>query len=391
MTERILCVDDDPDIMQAYQRGLRERFDIHMVSSGEEALRLVTDSGPFAVIVAELRMHGMDGGEVLSRIEELAPDSVRMILTGNADQQTALEAINRGHIFRFLSKPCPIELFAEALEAGINQYRLITAEKELLSKTLRGAIKVLTDLMSLVNPVAFGRAARIRRVAGQLARELEVNDVSQIELASMLSQIGCVAVPEAILEKAYKGQELSKDEEQAYAAYPAVGCELISHIPRLEEPAEIVAHQEQRFDGIGGPPNGPRGEEIPLGSRILKVAIDYDTLLTSGCDDELSLAVMHDREGWYDMQVVTALQRVLEIANVYLVRSIRVADLFDGLVLAEDILSIQGTVLCSKGQEVTRSMRIRLRNYVVNIGAQDQAKVLVPADSVKLKTAGSAT
>ena len=205
MTERILCVDDDPDIMQAYQRGLRKRFDIHMVSSGEEALRLVTDSGPFAVIVAELRMHGMDGGEVLSRIEELAPDSVRMILTGNADQQTALEAVNRGHIFRFLSKPCPIELFAEALEAGINQYRLITAEKELLSKTLRGAIKVLTDLMSLVNPVAFGRAARIRRVAGQLARELEVNDVSQIELASMLSQIGCVAVPEAILEESLQG------------------------------------------------------------------------------------------------------------------------------------------------------------------------------------------
>ena len=391
MTERILCVDDDPNIMQAYQRGLRERFDIHMVLSGEEALRLVADSGPFAVIVADMRMHGMDGGEVLARIEGLAPDSIRMILAGNADQQAAFEAVNRGHIFRFLNKPCPIELFAEALEAGIKQYRLVTAEKELLSKTLRGSVKVLTDLMSMVNPIAFGRASRIRRVAGLLAREMQAEDVCQIELASMLSQIGCVAVPEAILKKAYKGEELSDDEKQAFGAYPAVGCELISHIPRLEKPAEIVAHQEQRFDGVGGPPNGPVGEEIPLGSRILKVAIDYDTLLTSGCDDGLTLAVMHDREGWYDMEVVAALQRVLEIANVYLVRSIRVADLFDGLVLAEDILSIHGTVLCSKGQEVTRSMRIRLRNYLVNIGVQDQAKVLIPADSVKLKTAGSAT
>ena len=106
MTTRILCVDDDSNILLGYQRALRKQFQIEVALGGEEGLAAVRNQGPYAVIVADMRMPGMDGVELLAKVREIAPDTVRMMLTGNADQQTALEAVNQGHIFRFMTKPC---------------------------------------------------------------------------------------------------------------------------------------------------------------------------------------------------------------------------------------------------------------------------------------------
>ena len=160
MTEKILCVDDEPNVLQACRRQLRKRFHIETADGGEQALQAIAGQDPYAVIVSDMRMPGMDGIQFLARAKELTPNSVRIMLTGNSDQQTAIEAVNEGNIFRFLTKPCPAESLAKAIAAGVEQYRLVTAEKELLEKTLRGSIKVLTEVLSLVNPTAFGRAAR---------------------------------------------------------------------------------------------------------------------------------------------------------------------------------------------------------------------------------------
>jgi len=118
MNESILCVDDEPCVLQAYQRALRKHFIIEVAFGGEEALKTIAQKGPYAVIVADMRMPGMNGIQLLVKTREIAPHTVRMMLTGNADQQTALDAVNEGHIFRFMTKPCPPELFAKALEAG---------------------------------------------------------------------------------------------------------------------------------------------------------------------------------------------------------------------------------------------------------------------------------
>ncbi|MBM3834120.1 MAG: response regulator [Verrucomicrobia bacterium] len=128
MTEKILCVDDDANILSAYERNLRRRFSIQTALGGEEALKIVRNDGPFAIVAADMRMPGLNGIELLTKIREIAPDTVRIMLTGNAEQQTAVEAINKGHIFRFLNKPCSPEFLGAALESGLQQYRLITAE-----------------------------------------------------------------------------------------------------------------------------------------------------------------------------------------------------------------------------------------------------------------------
>ncbi len=380
MTQRILCVDDDPNVLRAYRRTLRKQFQLDCAEGPEEALEAVTQHGPYAVVVSDMRMPGMNGVELLAEVRRRSPQTVRMMLTGNADLDTALGAVNEGHIFRFLTKPCPPEAFAKALEAGLEQYRLITAEKELLSKTLSGSIKVLTDVLSLVNPAAFGRASRVRRLVGQLCRQLGVEQGWMIEIAAMLSQLGCVAVPGEILERIYRGEPLSHDEAEAFASHPALARELIQKIPRLDRAAEIVAYQEKRFDGGGLPADDLAGESIPLGSRILKLALDFDALTTAGNSREMALAQLNDRQGWYDPAVLAALAAVLEITEVYVIRTAHASELRDGMILADDVRSFHGTLLCAKGQEVTTSMCARLKHYVANVGLQAPIRVLVPKE-----------
>ncbi len=379
MNERILCVDDDPCVLQAYQRALRKKFIIEGALGGEEALELIAHKGPYAVVVADMRMPGMNGIQLLVKVREMAPDSVRMMLTGNADQQTALDAVNEGHIFRFMTKPCPPEVFAKALESGLAQYRLINAERELLSHTLSGGIKVLTDVLGLVNPVAFSRASRVHRLVRQMCGEMGLQRTWMIEIAAMLSQIGCVAVSQDTLTKVFQGEKLSLAEEKVFLEHPQTGRELLINIPRLEEVAEIIAHQNDLYHDRQNIPHESRAAETVLGAYLLKAALDWDTLVSGGMNYDLAMAVINDRKTWYHPDVLAALRKVMHITDVRVVRRVLPQEISDGAVLAEDVRSVEGALLCAKGQEVTPSMRAFLRNYVVNVGIQTPIKVFVPA------------
>lgn len=377
-TEKILCVDDEPNILEAYQRALRKEFRIETALGGTEGLAAVNERGPYAVIVSDMRMPEMDGVQFLSRVKEIASGSVRIMLTGNADQQTAIEAVNEGSIFRFLNKPCPPETLAKALTAGLHQYRLQKAEKDLLEQTLRGAVKVMTDLLSLVNPTAFGRASRMQRLASQIAQILKVEDTWQIEIAAMLSQIGCITIPEDTLVKVYNGKSITMEEVKQLQSHPKIGAELISHIPRLENVAEIIAHQEARYQGLSGQVEELCGEKIPLGSRILKVALDFDKLRKAGASDFEALDEVKRRQGWYDTLVVGALQQVLEGERQYEARELAVNHLTPGMITSQDILSTAGMLLLPKGLELTQSHLVRLYNFVERGLINGPINVLTP-------------
>jgi response regulator RpfG family c-di-GMP phosphodiesterase len=379
MNESILCVDDEPCVLQAYQRALRKHFIIEVAFGGEEALKTIAQKGPYAVIVADMRMPGMNGIQLLVKTREIAPHTVRMMLTGNADQQTAMDAVNEGHIFRFMTKPCPPELFAKALEAGIAQYRLITAEHELLSQTLSGSIKVMADVLGLVNPAAFGRASRVHRLVRQLCREMGLRRAWLIEIAAMLSQIGCITIQEETLSKVVQGQVLSADEEKAFSTHPQTARELLTHIPRLEEVVEIIVHQNDLYRDKQNIQYDSRAEDIMLGGYILKLALDWDTLVSGGLNNDLAMAEINGRNEWYHPDVVAVLRNIKKITEMQVIQCLHVNELYDGAVLADDIRSIRGTLLCTKGQDVTPSMRARLRNYFANLGIQTQIKIFAPA------------
>jgi len=377
MSERVLCVDDDTSILQAYERGLRKQFAIETATGAEEGLAAIAARGPYAVVVSDMQMPGMDGIQFLARVKEQAPATVRIMLTGRSDQQTAIEAVNEGNIFRFLSKPCPAEQLAKALRAGIEQYRLINAEKELLEKTLSGSIKVLTDVLSLVNPAAFGRASRVRRIARRLAEQMKAEKAWAIDLAAMLSQIGCVTLPPETLEKLYHGRPLTDEECEMFHSHPSVGRGLVGNIPRLEAVAEIIAYQEKRFDGGGVPADSRRGTDIPLGARILKVALDFDAAKSANLSELEAVVRLRQREGWYDPGVLSALEAVSGVEETYEIREVMLRELSSHMILADDIRTTGGVLLVCKGQEATPYLRQRLNNYSKHARVREPIRVLV--------------
>ena len=364
MCNKVLLVDDDPNLLAACRRQLYKRFELATAKSGVEGLRILAEEGPFALIVSDMRMPQMDGAQFLAKARETCPMTSRIMLTGNNDTLTAMKAVNEGRIFRFLNKPCQPEDLTHAIEAGIEQYRLLRVEKDMLERTLKGSISVLADVMALAKPLAFGRATRVRRIACSVAARLKIQDHWQVELAAMLSQIGCISVAEEILKKAYQFHPLSSEDQQTFQSHPVVGSDLVARIPRLEPVADIILHQERQFDGRDATGLVKRGEEIPLGARILKPALDYDALLTVGNSSIESLMIMEARTGWYDPHILEIFKQVFVNDAIFKVKRIPAREIYPGAMLAHDLKTTDGLLLLAKGQEITGPLCTCLKNLI---------------------------
>jgi response regulator RpfG family c-di-GMP phosphodiesterase len=307
-----------------------------------------------------MRMPEMDGAAFLSQVKERSPDTVRLLLTGQADLESAIAAVNHGQVFRFLTKPCNAPTFLTAIEAAVAQHRLITAEKELLEKTLRGSIKALTEILSLANPLIFGRATRLKQHAVELAAALGIPFSWQLEVAVMLSQIGCIVLTPENNEKLYYGRPLSPVEAESTQCVPKISLQLLESIPRLELVCAILDAQDYSFDGTGSPRGAPQGESIPLGARILKLVNDFDFLEAGGMSSGVAITTLQGRKGRYDSKLLTALSRAKGKAAPG-VGEVKLAGLQAGMLLVQDVVSTTGALLVPRGHEVTDAILTRLR------------------------------
>jgi response regulator RpfG family c-di-GMP phosphodiesterase len=379
---RILLVDDDPNVLDALRRTLRGSFDVAAAQDPQVALDLLAGSEPFPVVVSDLMMPGMNGVELLTRARALAPDSVRVLLTGHADLGAALAAVNEGHVFRFLTKPVDARLLRRNLEAAVEQHRLIVGERVLLRETLHGSVRALIELLGLTNPHVFGRATAIKQRAVGVAARLGATDDWTIGVAAMLSQVGLVTLPPETVAKLYCGRILNDDERRAVDELPAVVERLLGAIPRLEPVREILAFQDGRFQ--------PRGCELPLGARILKAVTDFCVLESQGCQRERALGDMRARRGWYDPAVVDALEEVLAAANTHpRMTHSRVCDLALGYVLAEDLVTDSGMLLLARGQEVNPAILARVKNSWADIMGDRLLSVIRPGAEAAVEDAPS--
>jgi len=380
--DKILFVDDDPNILASFLRQLRKGFTVQTALGGEQALTMVASQGPFAVVVSDFKMPGIDGVQLLSRFKEMAPDTVRILLTGYADLETAIRAVNDGNIFRLLTKPTDSETLVRALVAGVRQYRLVTAEREILHDTLAGSIKVLTELLGLLNPDALGRSSRIKELALGIAQSMGLEPDWALETAAMLCQLGLVMVPPEALEQVMAGKELRGENLQLYDMHPMVAAELVKHIPRLEGVSRIITFQDKHYDGSGPPPSPPvAGADIPLGSRILKVALDYDLLASRLDDPQKALQRMRGRKGWYDPAPLAALaDHVLRGALQQELR-VGVKDLTENMVLVSDVRAKDGRMLVSRGYQVTRLLVSHLLKFQKTLGVIEPLVVKIQASA----------
>ena len=377
MAEKILCVDDEVNILLSLQRQLRKQFQLESALGPEQALATIERDGPYAVVVSDLQMPGMNGLQLLAKVREISPETVRIMLTGQADMDTAIAAVNQGNIFRFLTKPCSAEELAGTLDDAVEQHRLVTAERNLLENTLRASVKVLTEVLSLVHPAAFSRASRIHRYVRHMAATLKLHDAWQYEVAALLSQVGCITLEPGALDRMYTGDELSDEEKRMFAAHPAAGGELLANIPRLEAVASMIANQNLSF---GQTPSGPAGvpkQTVASGAHLLRAALDFDRLITRNRSSEETLTQMRLREQDYDPECLKALAAYVAPERGMAMRVLKSAELLPGMVVDQDVRSKTGLLLLAKGQEVTLSVLGRLRAFAAKVGIAEPVRVLV--------------
>ncbi len=372
--DRILCVDDEPNVLEALQLHLERRYVVHTATGGEQGLARIQESGPFAVVISDMRMPHMKGSEFLARVREQSPGSVRMLLTGQTDLESAVQAVNDGQLFRFLTKPCPPQALLCAVEAAVAQHRLLTAERELLEHTLIGSVQVLNEVLGLAHPEAFGRASRIRQWAATLARAVHSERCWEIETAAMLSQLGCVTVDRDLLVRAHSGQTLSAEDSRALAQVPEVSARLVAHIPRLEGVREIL---ELLSHPAGGTSSTPA--ELRRAADILRLAVDFDWHEGRTASAATAFETIR-KSGHHDPALLAAFESVRRSpTDADVVRPVSLGELREGMILDEDVRTQAGVLFAARGYVVTGAFVERLRQSK-SAGIPGSLRCLVPVE-----------
>jgi len=377
--DKILFVDDEIAILNGYQRLLRHDFEVSVASGGEEGLAAIRAHGPFAVVISDMRMPGMNGAQFLSQVRQKAPDTVRMLLTGYTDLSAAMDAVNEGNIFRFLTKPCEKELLVKAIVTGVEQYRLVRIEKELLEKTVMGSIKVLSDVLSAASPATFGRSRRIAHYVRHLVLKSGLTSTWRFEAAAALSQLGCLTLDAELIEQAYTDTKMSPEDQARFKAHPQAGMELLSHIPRLEPIAWMIGQQftENIPTVVPGVPE-PQAKDIVLGAKILKLALAFDDLRMNRVPVGEAIGRLHARRSEFERELVDGLSDITPPVAKMTLRKVSTLKLAVGMIVEQEIRIAGGMLLVAKSQEITPALLIKLENRAREGQLEKEIMAFVP-------------
>jgi len=402
----LLLVDDEENILRSLQRILRkEPYDIQSASSGEEALALL-ETQRFDLVISDARMPGMDGPSLLSEIKKRWPWTIRILLTGYADINSTIKAINDGQIYRYISKPWDDEELKLVIRHAL-AFQLSERRRLALEKLTRKQNKELQALNSSLEDKVLARTEELKEIADMLDaayQELKCSYVTATEVFSTLIQKRLPAdrQPNAkviALVKAYAEYHeldediardlymaaalynmgklswpdelfkapsdlLTKDQRLEYQKYPVSGEQLLMALEPLKDSALIIRHHQEKWNGYGVP-DQLAGSEIPLGSRILRLAVDfmelqYGLILERRVSRENALKLIKRYRGrLYDPEVADQfLEMCLKVApdvehddpDVLALDTLR---LKSGMVLARHLYAGSGTLLLNEGKQLT--------------------------------------
>ena len=379
---RILCVDDEPRVVEGLALVLRKEYEVHTASGAEQALHKLRDVGNLAVVISDMRMPRMDGATFLHQAMVHRPDAARILLTGQADRDEAIRAVNEGQIFRFLVKPCPNDQLKAAIDAGVVQYRLHHAERSILQETLLGCIKALVEVLAIANPVAFGRSSLIKRRAKDFADRLGISDFWQLEAAALLSQLGYAALAPALVEKVYHGQKLSAEEQAKVDAVPDMANRLLEHIPRLEPVIQILAALKWSDAQVAALGDGTIG----LGTRILCLILEYDALIAQGHTHETAREHLKSRRARFGMQLLDNLDVCMTTSETRQQPvEIILREVEPGMILLQELRNAAGTLITPAGFEVTTTFIDRISNIAPDLlGSKVRISQDSPTDRTRL-------
>lgn len=362
-----LFVDDEPNVLEAMTRLLRGRYAVTCAHSGAEGLQ-VMESTTFDLVVSDMRMPEMDGNEFLRRARLKQPNAIRLVLSGQSDLEEAAAAINDGSIFRFLIKPAAKPALLGALEAAVQQKRLVDAERDLLERTLTGCVEALAQSLAIINPRAFGRGVRVKRIASMLAQELKLPLRWQLEVAASLSQLSAISLPTETAERLASGEPMSPGEQAMVAKSVAVPGQLLRHIPRLEP---VVALLESIADE-----RRPAAKSLEEATLWVATRIERGTTRGDSIDDIIEQL---ERGGQIAPSLAGAVRQLRGmLLGEGAARQVTVQALVPGMVLMEDLRTTSGALLLSRGHEMSLALITRLRNVATSTELREPLLVSLP-------------
>jgi CheY-like chemotaxis protein len=372
---RVLCVDDEPRVVEGLVLHLRRDYDVHTALSGDEALKKLKQVGGAAVVISDMRMPAMDGATLLHNVMRGYPDAARILLTGEPGRDSAVAAVNKAQIFRFLTKPCPPDQLRAAVEAGVMHHRLVGAERTILKETLVGCIKALTDVLAITNPVAFGRAGRLQRLAIEFAASLGYTDFWQLEAAAMLSQLGYLSLPPQLVEKLYYGERLTAEEKTLAGGVTDVTMNLLGNIPRLEPVLQILGSVRCTDEQIAQLGDGT----VATGTRVLALVLEYDSLMTQGNSADVAVQTLRLRNSRFGTRLVEQFAaHVGARSGENELREMALRSVLPGMLIMQDVRTHVGTLLVARGFEVSSTFLERIRNFGPDL-LGETVRVMIPA------------
>jgi response regulator RpfG family c-di-GMP phosphodiesterase len=412
-TATILCVDDEPNILASLRRLFRkENYRVLCAGSAAAGVAML-EQEHVDVVISDMQMPEINGTEFLECVKRRWPSTLRLLLTGHADVQSTIGAINRGEIYRYITKPWDenamllvirdalerqgLERDKRRLEALTRQqnealrelnatleHRVrertaelsaaqhsLQASHERLKTNFLTSIKILSSLIEMRGGALAGHGRRVADLARRIALRMGLppREAQDVFVAGLLHEIGKTGLPDGLLgmpESLIRGDNLGR-----YRKYPQLGEQLLMPLEDLREAARIVRTHRERFDGTGFP-DGLAGFDIPLGARILAVAHDFEALqqglLTQQQMDarRATELVAESRGKRYDPGVVEAFYDIRtgrsmaeEVAEV----AMGVAQLKPGMMLSRDLLSAEGALLLSADHVLGERMLKQLAEY----------------------------
>lgn len=422
----VLFVDDEKNILGALARVFRnEGYGVLLAEGGERGLEFLRHNS-VAVVVSDQRMPGMGGVEFLKKAREMAPDAVRMMLTGQADMSEIAGAINEGGVYRYITKPWDDDEIKRVIRAAVERYGLLAENRRLHETTMRqnaelyelnqtlearvddrtrrlresffAFVALCADIVELHDHLSGGRCKRVAALSRDLGLSLGLHgaELEALWAAALLHEIGLIGVPREVLEKA--DGELLESERALLRSNPVLSQEIIGKIDTLRQVGLIIRSHMENFDGTGYP-DGLRGDEINYGSRILGVCREYDRKrhASKPCTKIEALAAIERGMGKrFDPEVVTALLKLVSetkedgrkeragrapVDDIPNSVKVDVNDMRPGMVLVKALASGSGRLLVAEGTVLTEALIEKVMNFhrldpitgPVTIAAQRQA------------------
>ncbi|MTI44526.1 response regulator RpfG family c-di-GMP phosphodiesterase [Roseibium hamelinense] len=366
--QQLLVVDPDPKVRDAFLRLFSSNYLVTVFDNPDGALKWLAAHPDVAVIVSCANLTGHGGAVFLQASEHHAPHAARIMLTAEQSVEVLKAAVNSGHLFMLLTKPCSPKELISAVEAGCAHHDRLAQERLLLEKTLKGSVKLLIDMLSLFHADAFRKTSTMRTQAMKIAKRLNLKRTWELEMAILLSPLGEALLPKDILSRYRAAKTLTEQQKDVLERAPGQTRDLLKNIPQLDKVAHILYLSGRGFDGSGFPKNGPVGKDIPLPSRLVRILTDLWYASPENGVDAAAFEALSIKGRQYDPYLLEIARSCLltdgddkprrQVTLCY-IRALKPGD-----VLVDDILTDGGyELVLSRDHQLTETTIRRLEQY----------------------------